>query len=167
MHNHATATSSTRATAFHPSDPYYISDWERNNYYHGICPEPVELLYRSDLLSNPFPKPTDEHFQLPTKSVYGVFNTPLNTEGCEILLQINGLLKARKIRSAYIGKVRFCSRIGTQRTYGPIVIWIAVRPDTIAAKDAYEASPEILALLEAHGVEGAVVEWIEGVGVML
>jgi hypothetical protein len=40
---------------------YDPSDWERTTYYHGITPDPPELLYRSELLSNPFPKPVGRH----------------------------------------------------------------------------------------------------------
>ena len=35
--------------------PDGISDFERVHYWHGISPDPPELLYRSDLKSNPFP----------------------------------------------------------------------------------------------------------------
>ncbi|TFK86933.1 hypothetical protein K466DRAFT_549552 [Polyporus arcularius HHB13444] len=100
--------------------PYVLSDWEKANYYNGISSDPPELLYRSDLLENPFPVPKGRFPHLPVKTVHGVFNTPL------------------------------------------IVIWIATHPGTTTAKDAYEASPDILALLKANGVEGAVSEWYEG-----
>jgi len=47
-------------------------------------------------------------------------------------------------------------------TIGPVVIWISTHPTTTTAKNAHDASPDILALLKANGVEGALVEWHEG-----
>jgi hypothetical protein len=47
-------------------------------------------------------------------------------------------------------------------TLGPVVIWIATHPTTTTAENAHDASPDMLALLKAIGVEGAVVEWYEG-----
>ena len=42
------------------------------------------------------------------------------------------------------------------------MIWISTHPTTTTAENAYDASPDVLALLKANGVEGAVVEWYEG-----
>jgi hypothetical protein len=47
-------------------------------------------------------------------------------------------------------------------TLGPIVIWISTHPHTTTAENAHDISPDILTLLEANGVKGAVVEWYEG-----
>ncbi|KAH9995930.1 hypothetical protein BJV74DRAFT_829067 [Russula compacta] len=58
--------------------PYSISEYERRTYYQGISLDPPELLYRSDLLDNPFPHPKGRYFPTPTKTVHGVFNTQLN-----------------------------------------------------------------------------------------
>lgn len=46
---------------------------------------------------------------------------------------------------------------------GPIVIWIATYPSTTTAENVHNLSPEIISLLKANGVEGAVIEWYEGV----
>ena len=46
------STSSDASTIVGPDG---ISDFERVHYWHGISPDPPELLYRSDLKSNPFP----------------------------------------------------------------------------------------------------------------
>ncbi|KAK7442781.1 hypothetical protein VKT23_016026 [Stygiomarasmius scandens] len=144
--------------------PYDISEYEKITYYHGISPDPPELLYRSDLHSNPFPKPVGRHAHPPTKSIYGVFNTPLNAVWGTVVPQIRDLLKARKIRYSAIQTARFLTHGEDDKDhFGPIVIWIATYPATTTAKNAYDASPYILALLEANGVEGAVVEWYEGV----
>jgi hypothetical protein len=143
--------------------PYVISDWERTTYYHGISPDHPNLLYRSDLLENPFPIPKGRHPHLPTKTVYGVFNTPLNAVWDTVAPQIRQLLKTRKIRYSAIKTARFVTH-GEDRkdTIGPVVIWISTHPTTTTAENAHDASPDVLALLKAKGVEGAVVEWYEG-----
>ncbi|KAH8977905.1 hypothetical protein EDB86DRAFT_2997234 [Lactarius hatsudake] len=144
--------------------PYVLSDWERTIYYNGISPDPPELLYRSDLLENPFPIPEGKHPYLPTKTVHGVFNTPLNAVWDTVAPQILELLKARKIRYSAMHTARFVTHEEDgNNTRGPVVIWIATHPATTTAKNAYDASSDILAFLKAHGVEGVVVEWYEGV----
>jgi hypothetical protein len=138
-------------------------DWERTTYYNGISPDHPELLYRSDLLENPFPIPKGRHPHLPTKTVYGVFNTPLNAVWDTVAPQICEFLKAQKIRYSAIKTARFVTHGEDGKdTLGPVVIWIATHPTTTTAENAHDASPEILALLKANGVEGAVVEWYEG-----
>jgi hypothetical protein len=143
--------------------PYVLSAWERTTYYNGISPDPPELLYRSDLLENPFPIPKGKHPHLPTKTVYGVFNTPLNAVWHTVAPLIREILQARKIRYSAINTARFVTHGEDGKdTLGPVVIWIATHPTTTTAENAHNASPDILALLEANGVEGAVVEWYEG-----
>lgn len=143
--------------------PYILSDWERITYYNGISPDPPELLYRSDLLENPFPFPKGRHPHLPTKTVYGVYNTPLNTVWDTVAPQICDKLKARKIRYSAIKLARFITDgEDGNNTRGPVVIWIATHPTTTTAENAHDASPEILDLLKDNGVEGVVVEWYEG-----
>ena len=154
---HSTATDST------PISPYAISDWERTTYYQGISPDHPDLLYRSDLLEKPFPIPKGRHPHLPTKTVHGVFNTPLNAVWHSVAPLIRQLLKTRKIRYSTIKTARFVTHDEDGKdTMGPIVIWISTHPTTTTAENAHDASPDILALLKANGVEGAVVEWYEG-----
>jgi len=142
------------------SAPYALSDWERTTYYSGISPNPPELLYRSDLLENPFPIPKGRHPHPITKTVYGVFDTPLNAVWDSIAPQICEFLKVRKIRYSAIKAARFVTHgEDGEDTVGPVVIWIATHPTTTTAKSAYDASPGILALLKANEVEGAVIEW--------
>jgi hypothetical protein len=81
-----------------PVAPYVLSDWGRTTYYNGISTDPPEFLYRSDLLENPFPIPKGRHPHPPTKTVHGVFNTPLNAVWDTVAPQICELLKAREIR---------------------------------------------------------------------
>ena len=144
--------------------PYVLSDCERTTYYNGISSDPPELLYRSDLLENPFPIPKGRHPHLPTKTVYGVFNTPLNAVWGTVGPQICELLKARKIRYSSINTARFLTHGEDGKdTLGPVVIWISTHPTTTTAENAHDASPDILALLKDNGIEGAVVEWYEGI----
>ncbi|KAH9007518.1 hypothetical protein EDB83DRAFT_2509321 [Lactarius deliciosus] len=148
--------------------PYDISEWEKTTYYHGISLDHPELLYRSDLLQNPFPIPKGRHRRLPTKTVYGVFNTPLNAVWDIVAPQIRDLLIKWKIRYSAIQTARFVTHGEDGKdTLGPIVIWIATHPTTTTAENAHDASPDILALLKDNGVEGAVVEWYEGAVVKL
>jgi hypothetical protein len=143
--------------------PYDLSVWERTTYYNSISLDPPELLYRSDLLQNPILIPKGRHPHLPTKTVYGVFNTQLNAVWHTVAPQIRDLLKDRKIHYSAISAARFVTHGEDGKdTLGPIVIWIATHPKTTTAEKVYDASPDILALLEANGVEGAVVEWYEG-----
>ena len=74
------------------------------------------------------------------------------------------MLKDRKLRYSAFTAARFITHgEDEESTLGPVVIWIATPPNTTTAKNAHDASPDILALLEANGVEGAVVEWYEAV----
>lgn len=143
--------------------PYHISDWERTTYYHGISDDPPELLYRSDLLTNPLPKPVGRMKNLPTKTVHGVYNTPLNAVWDTVGPQIRDLVKERKIRYSAIHPARFSTDGEDGDSLGPIVIWIATHPTTTTAEQAHDASLAILALLESNGVKDIVVEWYEGV----
>ncbi|KAF8259413.1 hypothetical protein EI94DRAFT_1751656 [Lactarius quietus] len=111
-----------------------------------------------------FPIPDGEHPHLPTKTAHGVFNTPLNAVWGTVGPQIRELLKAQKIRYSAISTARFVTHgEDGKNTRGPIVIWITTHPGSATAENAHDASQDILALLKANGVEGAVVEWIEGV----
>ncbi|KAI0287829.1 hypothetical protein BC826DRAFT_1188789 [Russula brevipes] len=143
--------------------PYAVSDYEKITYYHGISLDPPDLLYRSDLQTNPFPVPKGRHSPTPTKIVYGVFNTRLNEVWDDVAPQICKILKARGIRYSAVKAARFLTH-GEDGggSIGPIVIWIATHPNTTTAENAYDVSPDILSLLATHGVEGAVIEWYEG-----
>jgi len=144
-------------------NPYLVSEYERITFYHGISLDPPELLYRSDLLTNPFPLPTGRHTATPTKTVYGVFNTPLNKVWHDVAPQICEYLKSRGIRYSVVMAARFFTHAEEGKgSLGPIVIWIATHPGTTTAQDAHDASPDIISLLEEFGVKGAVVEWYEG-----
>ncbi|KZV67002.1 hypothetical protein PENSPDRAFT_636316 [Peniophora sp. CONT] len=155
------------APIFHSCDPavapYVPLDWEREMYYYGISPDPPELLYRSNCLEVRFPTPTGST-RISTKTACGVFDTPLNAVWRAVAPEIRDILKARKIRYSAIMAARFVTNGGEdgKNTRGPIVIWIGTHLDTTTAEDAHKTSPDILTLLVANGVEGAVVEWYEG-----
>ena len=143
--------------------PYLVSEYERIFYYHGISLDPPELLYRSDLLENPFPLPKGRFTSTPTKTIHGVFNTKLNKVWHDVAPQICKLLKARSILYSAVMVARFFTHgEDSKGSLGPIVIWIATHPDTTTAQNAHDASPDIISLLEKFGVEGAVIEWCEG-----
>jgi len=58
----------------------YPDEYERISYYNGITgndDRPV-LVYRSNFLTTPFPKPSGRYASIPVKSLRGVFDTPLN-----------------------------------------------------------------------------------------
>lgn len=144
--------------------PYVVSDYERITYYYGISLDFPELLYRSDLHSNPFPVPKGRHTPTPTKTVHGVFNTRLNEVWHDVALQICEILKARGIRYSAVKAARFLTHDEDgESSLGPIVIWIATHPNTTTAENAHDVSPDIISLLATFGVEGAVIEWYEGV----
>ena len=147
------------------ASPYAISDWERGVYYHGISlgNDHPKLLYRSDLLDTPLPGP-EGRWKRPVKTAHGVFNTPLNAVWHTVAPLIRDLLKKLKIRYSAFKAARFLTHgdYQTKNTLGPVVLWIATHPGTTTAENAYDASPKIISLLEANGVEGVVVEWYEG-----
>ncbi|EJD00197.1 uncharacterized protein FOMMEDRAFT_136267 [Fomitiporia mediterranea MF3/22] len=145
--------------------PHLVSEFERTHYYHGISPDPPELLYRSDLESNPFPLPPPRArwSEIPVKTAEGVFKTPLNPVWHTVAPLIVALLKQRCIKYSALKSARFSTRDEDgKKTLGPIVIWISTHPTTTSAENARDASPDILRILEEHKVKGAVVEWYEG-----
>ena len=143
-----------------------ISEYEMNFYYHGISRNPPKLLWRSNLESDPFPIPppgTDFH-KIPQKTVHGVFNTLLNELWDDTVVpKIKVSLKNRDLKYSMIGAARFSIvKDGGEETFGPIVIWIAVRPKTTNASAVRDATPDILNILTASQITGVVVEWFEG-----
>lgn len=137
--------------------PYLPSDWERIHYYHGISPQPPELLYRSNFATDRFPIPKGRFHDVLTKTAHGVFGTPLNAVWGTVAPQIRDLLKAHKIRYSAILAARFSTSVeGYKDKLGPTVLWIATRPGTTTAEDAHAVSPDILAILAASGVDGVV-----------
>lgn len=145
--------------------PHLISRFEQVHYWNGISIDPPELLYHSDLESNPFPVPLPgtRWAQLPVKTVGRVFNTPLKAVWHIVAPLIIALLKNRGVKYSALKTACFSTRDKDgKRSLGPIVIWIAVDPNTTSASAARDALPDILCILSDHVVEGAVVGWHEG-----
>ena len=144
-------------------------EYERTSYYNGITGDAdhPDLVYRSDFLTTPFPKPIGRHAHLPIKSLRGVFDTPLNGVWDAVGPKIRDLIKARKINWSSIDPARFFTHAplgeDAKGSLGPIVIWIGVIPGSTSPNTAHNVSQEILTLLRESGVDGAVVEWREAV----
>lgn len=131
---------SSVATMFsQPSDttavgPDLVAPFEKVHFYHGISDVPPELLFRSDLETNPFVIPKDRHFTLPEKTVHGAFDATLTPiwRGT-VVPAIVALLKEkeRDIRPSTLMSVRFSTPDEDGQTvFGPIVMWISVHPNT-------------------------------------
>lgn len=147
---------------------YAVSNYERTSYYNGITNEGEhpDLLYRTGSAKYPWIQPSDRHAYQPTKSIGGVFRTPLNDVWSTVGPQVCQLVKDRKL-SISIGLARFVTHEEDGRgTPGPVVIWIGVHPGSTAADTAHEVSQNILELLEKNGVKDVEVEWHEAVSWM-
>ena len=145
--------------------PYLISMYEMNFYYHGISGDPPNLMYRSDLETNPFPipPPGTDFSKIPTKTAHGVFNTPLNAVWDTVAPQIVKSMKANGLQYTALNTARFSTvEDGKGETFGPVVVWIAVRPNTTNAKAVRDATPDILNILSDVQITDVVVEWYEG-----
>lgn len=144
-------------------------EFERISYYNGITGnhEHPLLLYRSDFETKLFPKPRGRFFNLPVKSVYGVYDTPLNIVWDTVGPAILNLVKARTKDWTSVDPARFFTHVSPgeegKGSLGPVVIWVGVRPGSTSSDTAHEVSQEILGLLETNGVPDAVVEWREAV----
>jgi len=145
--------------------PYLISKYEMNFWYHGISGDPPKLMYRSDLETNPFPTPPPgtHFFNIPTKTAHGVFKTPLNAVWDTVAPQILASMKAHGLQYSALKTAHFSTvEDGKDETFGPVVVWIAVRPNTTNAKAVRDATPDILNVLADVQITNVVVEWYEG-----
>ena len=167
MSSNLSALSSASDTTF--VSEHTPDDYERKSYYNGITGDSdhPELVYRSNFLATPFPRPVGRHAHIPVKSLRGVFDTPLNGVWNTVGPAIRDLVKDRNINWSSIDPARFFTHgpEGEEEkgSLGPVVIWIGVRPESTSSDTAHEVSQEILALLLKNGVEDAVVEWREAV----
>ena len=72
-------------------------------------------------------------------------------------------MKNRGLKYSAIKTARFSIvEDGGEETFGPIVIWIAVRPKTTNVGAVRDATPDILDILTASQITSVVVEWYEG-----
>ncbi|KIM48618.1 hypothetical protein M413DRAFT_82422 [Hebeloma cylindrosporum] len=145
--------------------PDLISKYEMNFWYHGISGNPPKLLWRSDFETNPFPIPTPgtNFLKIPTKAVHGVFKTPLNDVWDDTVApRILASLKAQGLKYSAVQMARFSTvEDGKDETRGPIVVWIAVRPNSTNAGAVRDATPDILRILADVQLTDVVVEWYE------
>ncbi|KDR76885.1 hypothetical protein GALMADRAFT_225056 [Galerina marginata CBS 339.88] len=146
--------------------PNLISKYEMNFWYHGISGDPPKLMWRSDLETNHFPtRPRGARFfKIPTKTAHGVFNTPLNKVWDDpVAPRILASMKARGLKYSALKTVRFSivEDGKDDETLGPIVVWIAVRPNTTNAAAVRDATPDILHILGDVQITDVVVEWYE------
>lgn len=155
---------------------YVPDDYERGRYYNGIAGcqhDRPYLVYRSDFATNVFPKhkPGASWPYIPTKSLRGVYDTPLNAVWDTVLPRIGDLVISRGIRCSSIDPVRFFTHAyqGAENTedeearLGPAVVWVGVWPGTTSPDTAHNVSQSILAILLESGVTDVVVEWREAV----
>ncbi len=145
--------------------PDLISKYEINFYYHGVSGNPPKLLWRSDIETNPYPVPPPgtNFFKIPTKTAHGVFKTPLNAVWDTVAPQILVSMKAHDLQYSALKTARFSTvEDGKDETFGPVVVWIAVRPNTTKAGAVRDATPDILNILADAQITDVVVEWYEG-----
>ena len=131
--------------------PDLISKYEMNFWHHGVSGNPPKLMWRSDIETNPFPipPPGTNFFKIPTMTAHGVFNTPLNDVWDETVApRILASMKAHGLKYSALKTARFSTvEDSKDETLGPIVVWIAVRPNTTNAGAVCNATPDILHIL--------------------
>ncbi|KAI0644082.1 hypothetical protein C8Q79DRAFT_914118, partial [Trametes meyenii] len=147
--------------------PDLISQFEINFWYHGLSGSPPKLLWRSDFETNHFPIPElgERFFKVPTKTAYGVFNTRLNEVwDTTVAPQIRASMKTHGLKYSALKTARFSTIVeeNGEEVFGPVVVWIAVHPNTTTAGAVRDATPDILHILNDAQVTGVVVEWYEG-----
>ena len=159
----------TPASDATPVSVHGPDEYETTTYYNGITGDHdhPDLVYRSDFLTTPFPKPVGRFAYAPVKSLRGVFDNPLNGVWDTVGPQIRNLIKARKINWSSIDPARFFTHAplgeAAKGSLGPVVIWIGVIPGSTSVDTAHKVSQEILTLLRENGVDDVVVEWREAV----
>ncbi|KAG6329274.1 hypothetical protein ID866_9815 [Astraeus odoratus] len=148
---------------------YSPDEYKRKSYYNGITggSDHPELVYCSDFLTTPFPKPVGRYAYIPVKLPCGVFNTLLNHVWDTVSPEIHEVLKAWKICWSSIDLVRFFTHgppgEEAKGSLGPVIIWISVIPGSTSSNTTHDVSQEILALLLKNRVEDTVVEWCKAV----
>ena len=116
-------------------------------------------------MTDPFPMPPRgaRFFKIADKTAEGVFDTPLNPVWDIVTPKIVLLFKERGIKYSAVLPVRFSSHDDEgKKTLGPVALWISTHSSRNTPKEARDASPHILKILEDHGVSGAVTQWYEG-----
>lgn len=154
----------TRGSATSVSSAHAVSDFEASSYYLGISDDHPFLLYRTGSEKYPFVKPKGSQAYRKSKSVRGVYGTPLNSVWSIVGPLVRDLIKTQKIRYTSIDVARFITHDTDKKDIpGPVVTWIGVYPGSTTADTAHDVSENILGLLKSYGIEGVEVEWRESV----
>ncbi|KAL1725483.1 hypothetical protein EV714DRAFT_277480 [Schizophyllum commune] len=156
---------SSNSLAFTVVTPDLISKYESDFYHHGLSGCPPPLLWRSDLEDNPFtaPRPGDRYFSIPVKTAHGLIGSPLTAVWPAVAPAILASLKSRGIRYSAVQPVRFSIVEGDgDERLGPVVVWIAIPPNSAKAGTVRDATPDILHILAEAQITGVVVEWYLG-----
>ncbi|KAI0697819.1 hypothetical protein C8T65DRAFT_661425 [Cerioporus squamosus] len=112
-----------------------------------------------ELASSKFPKRLLTVSSIRRSTLYGVLNAVWSTVAPRIIAS----MKARGIKYSALSTVRFSTvEDGKEETLGPVVVWIAVRPNTTTAEAVRDATPDILQILADFQITDVVVEWYEG-----
>ncbi|KAJ7193519.1 hypothetical protein GGX14DRAFT_588432 [Mycena pura] len=145
-------TGEATVVAEHGPDVYEGAGCYKDTIGGGDC---LELVYRSDALTTPFPKSV----------------TPLNKVWDTVGPQVCEIINAHEIKWSAVNTVPLSTHAppGEEKksSLDPFLIWIGVQPGSTSAGAAHDISQQILDLLQKHGVEGVVVEWREAVVRML
>ncbi|KAH9011019.1 hypothetical protein EDB85DRAFT_2230719 [Lactarius pseudohatsudake] len=145
--------------------PALISKFKMHYWYHGISGNPPKLMWCSDLEANPFPIPTPgaRFFKIPNKTAHGVFNTLLNAVWGTVTPQILESIKVHGLKYSTLKTFHFSTvEDSKEETFGPVVVWITVHPNTTNARAVHDATPDILHILADFQITNVVVEWYEG-----
>ncbi|KAG8704062.1 hypothetical protein FRC08_002480 [Ceratobasidium sp. 394] len=145
---------------------HLLCDFERVHYYNGVSVVPPEIYYRSNIDTVKFklPVPGQQHFfDIPFKTAEGVLGTPIVAVWDQVAPLIVELFKSTGVKHSAFHPAFFSTLNGDmEKDMGPLVIWVATHPGTTSPDKARDVSPAVLSILVQHGIEGAVVEWIEG-----
>lgn len=145
---------------------HLLCDFERTHYYNGVSVVPPGVYYRSNMDTVKFKLPVpgqQNFFEIPFKTAEGVLGTPIVAVWPQIAPLIVALFRSTGVKYSAFHPAFFSTLDDDKKkVMGPLVIWVATHPGTTSAKKARDVSPDVLSILVEHGIEGAVVEWIEG-----
>ncbi|KZT38378.1 hypothetical protein SISSUDRAFT_1128831 [Sistotremastrum suecicum HHB10207 ss-3] len=149
-------------------EPDLVSPFERVHFYTGVSEDHPLLFHRSDLLQHPFVIPRDRFSVIPEKTAHSANHAILKHTFWKetVAPEIIELLKdpSRGICVSTMLPVRFSTPDEDGRAVldDYIVLWISVHPNTTKETSCRNANVDILSLLAKHGIQDAVVHWIEG-----
>ncbi|KAG8718305.1 hypothetical protein FRC09_012863 [Ceratobasidium sp. 395] len=146
--------------------PHLLCEFERIHYYNGVSADPPEIYYRSNIDTVKFELPVpgqQNFFKILFKTAEGVLGTPIVEVWDEVARLIVDLFKSTGVKYSALHPAFFSTlNEDMEKDMGPLVIWVATYPGTTSPEKARDVSPAVLSILVKHGIEGAVVEWIEG-----